>query len=426
MRKGTAMRRARATLRTVILLLLPALVASCDDDTTGPVNEGNELPEAGPLLTVSGDMGAQFQDLTVTREGVAVTDAIVTVNGVTIPHTGAGRYQGQLPTGVPVGTALDLRVSAGGATAQGTASVPEAPDLTAPATGDDFAPGGSIYVNWTSAINPDRFVVSAAWVLDDVASSKTFPAAAGDRGLTIAASEFPAGTDITISVSACDDGSFTGQADLDSHMSLCAESPVGVISATTDAAPLLIHGGVGVQHENIWIFQGGRGITDGVSEAVVTVNGVAIPNVGGRLYPGYYSGELPAAVPPGASLDLRVSARGLVVEATNTVPAMPVLSAPYTGTIFAPTDSITVRWTSATNPDRFAVYVNSNKPDWHRDLPGAARELTIPASVLPAGVDLMIGVVAYNDGSFSGPAHPDSRMGTMVVSNLRAVITVQR
>jgi len=188
----------------------------------------------------------------------------------------------------------------------------------------------------------------------------------------------------------------------------------------------LIHGGVGVQHENIWIFQGGRGITDGVSEAVVTVNGVAIPNVGGRLYPGYYSGELPAAVPPGASLDLRVSARGLVVEATNTVPAMPVLSAPYTGTIFAPTDSITVRWTSATNPDRFAVYVNSNKPDWHRDLPGAARELTIPASVLPAGVDLMIGVVAYNDGSFSGPAHPDSRMGTMVVSNLRAVITVQR
>ncbi|MEJ2215869.1 MAG: hypothetical protein P8099_04565 [Gemmatimonadota bacterium] len=150
---------------------------------------------------------------------------------------------------------------------------------------------------------------------------------------------------------------------------------------------------------------------------------MTIPNVGGRLYPGYYHGELPAAVPPGSPLDLRVSARGLVVEATDNVPEVPVVTAPAAGAVFAPGGSITVRWTSLTNPDRFAVYVNTNGPVWHRELPGTARELEIAASELPAGSDLMIGVVAYNDGSFTGPAHSDARMGIMSVGDPR-VITI--
>jgi hypothetical protein len=85
----------------------------------------------------------------------------------------------------------------------------------------------------------------------------------------------------------------------------------------TEAFALQIHWGVGAQLQNIWIFQGGWAITDGVSDAVATVNGVAIPHAG--LYPGYYKGHLPAAVPPGSSLELRVSARGIIVEATGSV-----------------------------------------------------------------------------------------------------------
>jgi hypothetical protein len=156
------------------------------------------------------------------------------------------------------------------------------------------------------------------------------------------------------------------------------------------------------------------------------VNGVAIPNVGGGLYPGYYSGELPAPVLPGSPLHLRVSAGELVVEATGDVPETPVVTAPAAGTGFAAGGIITVRWTVATDPDRFRVYVNTNQPVWHRELPGTARELEIAASELPAGQDLVIGVVAYNDGSFSGPAHPDSRMGTMALGSPSAVITIDR
>lgn len=423
MNKGNAMRRARVSLHGVALLSLLAPLASCENDASGPVKE------AAPLLIAGGDMGGQFQNLTVTREGAAVTDATVTVNGVAIPHAGAGRYQGQLPTAVPAGSPLDLRVSAGGATVQGTVNVPEASVLTAPATGAVFAPGGLITVTWTSATNPDRFVVSGAWIVDGVGFGESFPAAATGRELEIATSEFPWGPDITIGVVACNDGSFTGQAHPDSRMSVCGEGlPNAVITITseftTDASSLHIWGGVGAQGQNIWIHQGGLHITDGVSDAVVTVNGVAIPHAGG--YPAYYRGELPSAVPPGSPLDLRVSARGLIVQATGSVPEVPVLSAPSTGTVFAPTDSITVRWTSATNPDRFVVYVNRNGPKWRGEFPGTAREVEIAASELPAGPDFTIYVVAYNDGRFSGPAHPDSRMGTGSVGSARPVITINR
>jgi hypothetical protein len=85
----------------------------------------------------------------------------------------------------------------------------------------------------------------------------------------------------------------------------------------TEAFALQIDWSVGAQLQTIWIFQGGLAIKDGVSDAVVTVNGVAIPHAG--VYPGYYRGHLPAAVPPGSSLELRVSARGIIVEATGSV-----------------------------------------------------------------------------------------------------------
>jgi len=111
-----------------------------------------------------------------------------------------------------------------------------------------------------------------------------------------------------------------------------------------------------------------------------------------------------------------------------TVPEAPVLTAPVTeADIDAGGDSITVTWTSATNPERFVA-------SWVFDgvtvgktftATGTARELTIPTSGLPAGPDVTISVVAYNDGSFSGPAHSLSRMDIMSVGNPR-VITINR
>jgi hypothetical protein len=191
-------------------------------------------------------------------------------------------------------------------------------------------------------------------------------------------------------------------------------------------SPLLVRGGVGAQNQNIWIFQGGLGISDGVSGAVVTVNEVVIPNVGDGLYPGYYSGELPTAVPAGSTLQLRVTVGERIVEGIGSVPETPILTAPATESVFASGDSVTFRWTSASDPDRFRVYVNTNQPVWHRELPGTTREIKVAATEIPAGSRLWIGVVAYNDGSFSGPAHPDSRMGTMAVREPTTVITIKR
>lgn len=144
------------------LIGLAALVAlGCDEDgvTTPPV------PDDPPaqLLIMGGDMGAQFQNLTITRRGRAVTDAVVTVSGVTIPHSGDGLYEGQLPGPLPAGSPFSLQVSAGRASVQGAGNVPEAPLLTAPETGTIFASTDSITVAWTSTTNPDRFVVVANW-----------------------------------------------------------------------------------------------------------------------------------------------------------------------------------------------------------------------------------------------------------------------
>ncbi|MCG6989541.1 MAG: hypothetical protein LJF06_15360, partial [Gemmatimonadetes bacterium] len=91
MNKATAMRRAHRNLQGLGTLVLLALVGSCGNDTadtTGPV------VKVAPLLIVADDMGAQFQNLIITRGGAGVTDATVTINGVAIPHVVAGLYNG--------------------------------------------------------------------------------------------------------------------------------------------------------------------------------------------------------------------------------------------------------------------------------------------------------------------------------------------
>ncbi|MCG6954587.1 MAG: hypothetical protein LJF04_01230 [Gemmatimonadetes bacterium] len=389
-----------------------------DGSFTGEVDPDSRMsvgiessPDAGittdsvPLL-ILGDVGAQFEKLTVTRGGVAVTDATVTINGVAIPHAGAGLYQGPLPTAAPAGSPLDLQVSAGGSTVQGTVNVPEAPVLTAPLTEADIDAGGdSVTVTWTSATNPERFV--ASWIFDGVTVGKTFTASGTARELRIAAR--PANTKLPLGLAACNDGSFSGPVHPDSRMGICAQS------LPNAASPLRVSGSVGAQSQDIWVFQGWDHVY-GVNDAMVTVNGVTIPPT---ALPGYYHGELPAVVPPGSPLDLRVSARGLIVEATGDVPEVPVLTAPAAGAIFAPGASITFSWTSTTSPGRFMISVDGA----HLYLPGTARELTIPTNGLPAGADITISVVAYNDRSFSGPVHPFSRMEITSVGNPR-VITI--
>lgn len=145
--------KSRARAWPIVFLSAILLVAACDrDNPTAPVVAG---PSA---LHVSGVMGALYQSVRV-RAGRPVTDAVVTVNGVAIPHCCGDLYSGKLPEAVPPGSQLDLTVSAGGLTVEATGYVLEAPIITAPATGSVLASTDFINVTWTSATDPDRFEV---------------------------------------------------------------------------------------------------------------------------------------------------------------------------------------------------------------------------------------------------------------------------
>jgi hypothetical protein len=232
--------------------------------------------------------------------------------------------------------------------------------------------------------------------------------------MKIAASEFPADTEVTIKVFAYNDGSFTGLADPASRMNIRGEGPSNAV-ITRGVTPLHIVGNMGAQVQNVAVSRAGQAVTD----AAVTVNGVAIPHASG----GSYQGELPAIVPAGSPLDLVVTAGGVTVQATGNVPEAPVLTAPATGTVFALADSITVTWTSATDPDLFGVSFGSVFPALFAT-PGTARELRVAASEIGTGTEVPIQVSAFNDGTFTGPADPESRMNILVEASTSAVITI--
>ena len=404
--------RIRKGMVSCIVVLGSLVALSCDDGVTTPPVPDDPVT---PLLIVGEEMGTQFQSLTITRRGRTVTDAVVTVNGVTLPHTGGGSYQGQLPAALPAGSPLNLRVSAGRATVEGTREVPEAPVVTTPVTGTVFAPTDSITVAWTSATTPDRFVVVATTMLGEESFSQSFPAPTAARQMKIAARDFPALTELAIEVYAYNDGGLTGAADPASRMSIRSGASSNVV-ITRDAGPLLILADMGPLHHNIGVSQDGRDIAD----AVVTVNGIAIP----RSIVGFYQGQVPEAVPAGSPLVLEVSAGGVTVKATGNLPEAPVLTGPATGAVFALTDSIAVTWTSATNPEGFVVAVGSVFPVFF-SAPGVARELKIAAGGVGLIERNLIDVTALNSGSFTGRSDPESRMNVWNRGIQNTLITIR-
>ena len=92
------MRRAPERAQVIFALLLLALVASCDrtSSPTGPegLTEPDTTTEAFSLH-IRGEMGAQTQAMWIYRDGpgnVAISDAVVTVNGWPIPNVAFPGY----------------------------------------------------------------------------------------------------------------------------------------------------------------------------------------------------------------------------------------------------------------------------------------------------------------------------------------------
>jgi hypothetical protein len=141
-----------------------------------------------------------------------------------------------------------------------------------------------------------------------------------------------------------------------------------------------------------------------VRDAVVTVNGTAIPHAGD----GRYRGELPVEVAPGGTLDLAVSAGGASATGTGVVPDVPFVTSPTDGDLFADTTALRIRWTSATSPDRFVVVAIWSEGDsvasTSDSLPGSTRELGLPAREVPPETDVAVRVLAYNESWITGSA----------------------
>ena len=148
-----------------------------------------------------------------------------------------------------------------------------------------------------------------------------------------------------------------------------------------------------------------------IDTATVSVNGTPAP-VGADK--GYHV-ELPVSVAAGNPLQLHVAIGAMTIAGVGNVPENPVITAPPAGATLPATVPIALTWSSATNPDRFRIFVgwscgpNCGTGKWY-DAAGASRTVTIPPADLPTGVDLQLSVMSYNDGSFTGPADSTSTM----------------
>jgi len=365
-------------------------------------------------LHIVGGMNALAQlFISIDRAGRSVTDALVIVNGVAIPHTSEGSYEGALPNAVPAGSPFVLQVSAGGVTVEATGNVPETPVLTAPVTGRVFGFADSISITWNSPTDPDGFVGPFG------------PTSGSVRGARIAASDVACdfsgplpdpclglADDVTreIHVSAvrdilADDRDFTGPAAQNSSFTIESASSPAVITITpASEAPVGIFASIG-SHMGSWFADVFVSDTAGslLTNALVTVNAVAMPLV--CPFDCLYAGQLPG-LSAGSSINLEVKVGGVAVAATGTVPETPVLTGPAGGSAFTLTDSITVTWASATDPDGFDIHGSTNSAGVDLGIAsGTARELTFAASVI-GGFRLgtwQISVHARNEGSFTGP-----------------------
>ncbi|MEK7380543.1 MAG: hypothetical protein AAB075_05990 [Gemmatimonadota bacterium] len=201
--------------KCLVPFALVATACAGGDSNTDP----NPLPSV--LLIQGSDMGAKFQNIDILRGTTSVTGAMVTVNGVTMPETNPGRYQGQLPSFLPPGAAVVLQVVAGTLAATGQTTVPQEVTVVAPTSGATFTRGNPISVTWTSSGNPDRFLIGLQWFSNGVGSGHQVSVAGSLRAGSIPTTTVPANaTSLELFVFAYGDGTFTGAADPASRMSL--------------------------------------------------------------------------------------------------------------------------------------------------------------------------------------------------------------
>lgn len=195
-------------------------------------------------------------------------------------------------------------------------------------------------------------------------------------------------------------------------------------SAMTEPAEatilLRISGVMTPQYQSIRVASGGVPVMD----ANVTVNGVSIPHYAGDLY----SGSLPAAIPAGGTLNLKVVAGRVNFQGSGEVLATPVITAPAAGSTFASTDHFSLAWSVPTDPDRFEVCLNC----WLNSLdartysaPGSSRAFSIaPGALADYGTGAVVAVSAFKNNFLKSAGSPSVASNVLFNVGSRAVINI--
>ncbi len=383
------------------LLLVPA----CDDDDNG----------SGPAVTlqVTGSFTGEGGEVLVTDGGVGVTGAVVTLNGTAATGGTDGEYTATLGAPVAPGGELTLEVTDGGAMVLGTATVPATPALTGPAQDAVFAATQGIEVTWTSATDPDRWVVEAS----DGTVERFDVADGAARAFTIPGGALAADT-WEIRVIAHEDGVVSGDLEAGSAMEVSAavaSSPTVFVVEPVRVQTLAFTGAGG----SIAITQGGVAV-DG---ATVEVNGQAAV----QPAPGEnYQVTLAAPVAAGGLIALELDFGVVHVEGTATVPEAPVVTAPADGALIPWIEDIDVAWTSTADASAgwvaavydpgYLFYVSTTNP--------AARTLVIPGGFVNPGGPYQVTVHAVNAGELTGPVSLTSTMNVRSENVVKPSITV--
>lgn len=194
-------------MQRALILLIP-IVAACTTDN------GSTPPDTR-ILVVGNDMGPRVQNITLSRGTSAVTNALVTVNGIALTETASGHYAGTLPTSLAVGDTIQVDVFAGADSVTGIARVPTVPSLTTPGNRAVIHIPTPLDFTWLDTSDPDAF--RAGIQHDGVAEVASYTGAARS-GIVVTSRIPPTATSVSAFLYAFAEGTFTGSAHPDSRM----------------------------------------------------------------------------------------------------------------------------------------------------------------------------------------------------------------
>lgn len=169
-------------------------------------------------------------------------------------------------------------------------------------------------------------------------------------------------------------------------------------------------------HVRIWV-TGGSAVLD----AMVTVNGTVLSNGGVSET---YSGQLPAPLSPGETVTLIVEIGDSTITGIDVMPEAPAVTGPADGSEFGPLDTITVTWTSSTDPDAFRLFALWSGTGEIWEISGDTRTFDIPVGEMAINEPIVLNVFSYNFGEFTGPYDPISAMNIRGESGPFPTVTI--